>query len=166
MARVPVFANSLDPAYNPHPIAAPLQAGRFRTGRLHRIVSWSRSKNRTVRVIDITLGARHTVGHSSERDVGTPHQPRGIKLDARFDQHWSPDRSQGLQRNDVLVVKVTGRVLYWHSHSDTDVSFLGPEGVALDSFREISARDAALACPARNLYLIVPKGVEAIVRLG
>jgi len=76
----------------------------------------------------------------------------GEKLDL-FTEHWQPKIVAEMNDYQFKVVKVQGDFV-WHSHADTDETFLVLEGDL-----RIDFRDGAVNVGAGEMY-VVPKGVE------
>lgn len=70
-----------------------------------------------------------------------------------IDQHWSPKVIAEMNDYQFKLVKIAGDFV-WHSHADTDETFIVIEG----SLR-IDFRDSSVDINAGEMY-VVPKGVE------
>ncbi|WP_338524946.1 cupin domain-containing protein [Pseudomonas batumici] len=72
---------------------------------------------------------------------------------ALFNEHWQPRIIAEMNDYQFKVVKVEGDFV-WHSHADTDETFIILEGVLRIDFRDRQVHLAA------GEMLVVPKGVE------
>lgn len=72
---------------------------------------------------------------------------------AKFDEQWSPKVIAEMNDYQFKIVKIEGDFV-WHSHADTDETFIVLEG----SLR-IDFRDGSVNIGAGEMY-VVPKGVE------
>jgi len=72
---------------------------------------------------------------------------------ARLREHWQPRVVAEMNDYQFKVVKLEGDFI-WHSHSETDETFL-----VLDGTLRIDFRDGAVEVSAGEMY-VVPKGVE------
>jgi mannose-6-phosphate isomerase-like protein (cupin superfamily) len=72
---------------------------------------------------------------------------------AKFTDHWQPRVIAEMNEYQFKIVKIEGDFV-WHSHPDTDETFLVIEGEL-----RIDFRDGAVTLRAGELY-VVPKGVE------
>ena len=72
---------------------------------------------------------------------------------ALFNEHWQPRIVAEMNDYQFKVVKVEGDFV-WHSHADTDETFIILEGVLRIDFRDRQVRLAA------GEMLVVPKGIE------
>ena len=70
-----------------------------------------------------------------------------------FTDHWSPRIVAVMNDYHFKLVKIKGDFV-WHSHPETDETFL-----VLDGSMRIDFRDGSLALHAGEMY-VVPKGVE------
>jgi len=70
-----------------------------------------------------------------------------------FSEHWQPKVIAEMNDYQFKVVKLKGDFV-WHSHADTDETFLVLEGEL-----RIDFRDKAVTVGAGEMY-VVPKGVE------
>ena len=70
-----------------------------------------------------------------------------------FDDHWQPRVVAEMNDYQFKVVKILGDFV-WHSHQDTDETF-----IVLDGNLRIDFRDGHVTVGAGEMY-IVPKGVE------
>jgi mannose-6-phosphate isomerase-like protein (cupin superfamily) len=81
---------------------------------------------------------------------------RPINLAAKLGlihDHWSPRVVAEMNDYQFKLVKIQGDFI-WHSHADTDETF-----IVLDGQLRIDFRDGAVHLSAGELF-IVPKGVE------
>ena len=81
---------------------------------------------------------------------------RPINLSAKLGlihDHWSPRVVAEMNDYQFKLVKIQGDFI-WHSHADTDETF-----IVLDGQLRIDFRDGAVHLSAGELF-IVPKGVE------
>ena len=76
---------------------------------------------------------------------------------ATFSEHWSPRVIAEMNDYQFKLVKLEGEFV-WHTHDDTDETFIVIEGEMQIGFRD---RDVILK--AGEMY-VVPKGVEHITR--
>ena len=76
---------------------------------------------------------------------------------AAFSEHWSPRVIAEMNDYQFKLVKLEGEFV-WHTHADTDETFLVIAGEMQIGFRD---RDVALR--AGEMY-VIPKGVEHITR--
>jgi mannose-6-phosphate isomerase-like protein (cupin superfamily) len=74
-----------------------------------------------------------------------------------FTQHWSPRVVAEMNDYQFKLVKFLGEFV-WHSHADTDETFLVIEGEMEIGFRDKNVR----LCVGE--MCVVPKGVEHITR--
>ncbi|SDJ02163.1 Mannose-6-phosphate isomerase, cupin superfamily [Pseudomonas delhiensis] len=83
-----------------------------------------------------------------------PHQPVNLaaKLAAIHEQ-WQPRVVAEMNDYQFKLVKLEGEFV-WHSHADTDETFM-----VLDGELRIDFRDGAVRLRAGELY-VVPRGVE------
>lgn len=72
---------------------------------------------------------------------------------ALFNEHWQPRIVAEMNDYQFKVVKVEGDFV-WHSHADTDETFIILEGVLRIDFRDRQVHLAA------GEMLVVPKGIE------
>lgn len=72
---------------------------------------------------------------------------------ARIDSHWSPRVIAEMNDYQFKVVKIEGDFV-WHSHADTDETFIVLEGEL-----RIDLREGAVVVRQGEMY-VVPKGVE------
>lgn len=72
---------------------------------------------------------------------------------ARFGEHWSPRVIAEMNDYQFKVVKLLGEFV-WHSHADTDETFLVVAGTLRMRFRD---RDVMLQA---GEMIVVPRGVE------
>jgi mannose-6-phosphate isomerase-like protein (cupin superfamily) len=72
---------------------------------------------------------------------------------AKFTDHWQPRVIAEMNEYQFKIVKIEGDFV-WHSHPDTDETFLVIEGEL-----RIDFRDGAVTLREGDLY-VVPKGVE------
>ncbi len=70
-----------------------------------------------------------------------------------FNEHWQPKVVAEMNDYQFKLVKVQGDFV-WHSHADTDETFLVVEGEL-----RIDFRDRSVTVSAGEMY-VVPKGVE------
>ncbi|MEM7336351.1 MAG: cupin domain-containing protein [Chloroflexota bacterium] len=70
-----------------------------------------------------------------------------------FEEHWSPKIIAEMNDYQFKVVKLKGDFV-WHSHPETDETFMVIEGEV-----RIDFRDGAVSIKKGELY-VVPKGVE------
>lgn len=70
-----------------------------------------------------------------------------------FDDHWAPRVVAEMNDYQFKVVKLAGEFV-WHSHEDTDETF-----IVLDGALRIDFRDGAVELAAGEMF-VVPKGVE------
>ena len=70
-----------------------------------------------------------------------------------FDSHWDPKIVGELNGQDVKLVKFAGDFV-WHSHPDTDETFIILEGTLIMNFhdREVEVHAGEM--------IVIPKGVE------
>jgi len=81
---------------------------------------------------------------------------KAINLDEKlslFSEHWQPKVIAEMNDYQFKVVKLQGDFV-WHTHADTDETFL-----VLDGELRIDFRDKAVTVGAGEMY-VVPKGVE------
>lgn len=71
----------------------------------------------------------------------------------RFDDHWAPKVIAEMNDYQFKLVKIQGDFI-WHSHSDTDETF-----VVLDGELQIEFRDGDVKIAEGEMF-VVPKGVE------
>ncbi|KIH83176.1 cupin domain-containing protein [Pseudomonas batumici] len=86
----------------------------------------------------------------------TSHPPSPVNFAeklALFNEHWQPRIIAEMNDYQFKVVKVEGDFV-WHSHADTDETFIILEGVLRIDFRDRQVHLAA------GEMLVVPKGVE------
>lgn len=72
---------------------------------------------------------------------------------ARIDGHWQPRVVAEMNDYQFKVVKLQGDFI-WHTHADTDETF-----IVLDGELRIDLRDGAIVLRAGEMA-VVPKGVE------
>ncbi len=72
---------------------------------------------------------------------------------ARFGEHWSPRVIAEMNDYQFKVVKLLGEFV-WHSHADTDETFVVVSGTLRMRFRD---RDVVLQA---GEMIVVPRGVE------
>lgn len=72
---------------------------------------------------------------------------------AKFHEHWSPRVIAEMNDYQFKLVKIEGDFV-WHSHAQTDETFLVLEGEM-----RIDFRDGAITLRAGEMY-VVPRGVE------
>lgn len=72
---------------------------------------------------------------------------------ARFGEHWSPRVVAEMNDYQFKVVKLLGEFV-WHSHADTDETFVVVAGTLRMQFRD---RDVMLQA---GEMIVVPRGVE------
>jgi mannose-6-phosphate isomerase-like protein (cupin superfamily) len=72
---------------------------------------------------------------------------------AKFAEHWSPRVIAEMNDYQFKLVKLLGDFV-WHSHADTDETFL-----VLDGEMEIELRDGSVHLTAGEMF-VVPKGLE------
>jgi len=72
---------------------------------------------------------------------------------ALFNEHWQPRIVAEMNDYQFKVVKVEGDFV-WHSHADTDETFIILEGVLRIDFRDRQVHLTA------GEMLVVPKGIE------
>ncbi len=72
---------------------------------------------------------------------------------ASFTEHWSPRTVATMNGHDIMVVRVSGE-FNWHSHENTDDTFL-----VLDGELDIELRDRTVTLGPGELF-VVPAGVE------
>jgi mannose-6-phosphate isomerase-like protein (cupin superfamily) len=70
-----------------------------------------------------------------------------------FTSHWSPRIVARMNDYHFKLVKIKGDFI-WHSHPETDETF-----VVLDGSMRIDFRDGSVALHAGEMY-VVPKGIE------
>ena len=70
-----------------------------------------------------------------------------------FDEHWAPRVVAEMNDYQFKLVKIEGEFV-WHSHADTDETF-----IVLDGSIDIEFRDGSVQLQAGEMY-VVPKGVE------
>ena len=71
----------------------------------------------------------------------------------KFTDFWSPKIVAEMNDYQLKIVKIKGDFV-WHSHSDTDETFLVIDGEMIINFR-----DGAIKLSKGEMY-VVPKGVE------
>jgi len=71
----------------------------------------------------------------------------------KFSDHWSPKVIAEMNNYQFKVVKIQGNFV-WHSHPDTDETF-----VVLDGSMAIAFRDGTVQLQKGEMF-VVPKGVE------
>jgi len=76
---------------------------------------------------------------------------------AMVSEYWSPRVVAEMNDYQFKLVKLKGEFV-WHSHDDTDETFL-----VLDGEMEIGFRNGAVTLKPGELY-VVPRGVEHITR--
>jgi mannose-6-phosphate isomerase-like protein (cupin superfamily) len=76
---------------------------------------------------------------------------------AALSEYWSPRVVAEMNDYQFKLVKLKGEFV-WHTHDDTDETFL-----VLDGEMEIAFRKGAVRLTAGEMY-VVPKGVEHITR--
>ena len=76
---------------------------------------------------------------------------------AALSEYWSPRVVAEMNDYQFKLVKLKGEFV-WHTHDDTDETFL-----VLDGEMEIGFRKGAVRLKAGEMY-VVPKGVEHITR--
>ena len=76
---------------------------------------------------------------------------------AKFSEYWSPRVVAEMNDYQFKLVKVQGEFV-WHTHDDTDETF-----VVLDGELEIAFRDGSVFLRAGEMY-VVSKGLEHITR--
>lgn len=76
---------------------------------------------------------------------------------ARFAEHWSPRVVAEMNDYQFKLVKLQGEFV-WHSHADTDETFL-----VLHGEMEVGFRDRDVRVRAGEL-IVIPRGVEHITR--
>ena len=83
-----------------------------------------------------------------------PHQALNIahKL-SLLNEHWSPRVIAEMNDYQFKVIKLQGDFV-WHSHADTDETF-----IVVDGEMRIDFRDGAVTLAAGDMY-VVPRGVE------
>lgn len=72
---------------------------------------------------------------------------------ALFTEHWKPKVVAEMNDYQFKLVKISGDFL-WHSHADTDETF-----IVLDGTLRLDFRDGAVTVQTGEMY-VVPKGVE------
>ena len=72
---------------------------------------------------------------------------------SKFSEHWSPKVIAEMNDYQFKVVKVKDEFV-WHSHSDTDETF-----IVLKGQLEIHFRDGLVTLNAGEMF-VVPKGIE------
>ena len=72
---------------------------------------------------------------------------------AKFSEHWSPKIIARMNDYHFKLVKFRGHFV-WHSHEDTDETF-----IVLDGEMSIDFRDGKVDLKTGEMY-VVPKGVE------
>ncbi len=72
---------------------------------------------------------------------------------AKFSEHWSPKIIAQMNDYHFKLVKLEGDFV-WHSHHDTDETF-----IVLDGEMSIDFRDGQVDLKAGEMF-VVPKGVE------
>lgn len=75
----------------------------------------------------------------------------------RFTEHWSPRVVAEMNDYQFKLVKFQGEFV-WHTHDDTDETFL-----VLHGEMEIGFRDRSVTLRAGEMF-VVPKGAEHITR--
>lgn len=90
----------------------------------------------------------------SQPSVVTPAQPINLlhKL-SLFEEQWSPKVIAQMNDYQFKVVRLQGDFI-WHSHPETDETFL-----VLDGTLRIDFRDTSVVLKSGELY-VVPRGVE------
>jgi mannose-6-phosphate isomerase-like protein (cupin superfamily) len=76
---------------------------------------------------------------------------------ATLSEYWSPRVVAEMNDYQFKLVKLKGEFV-WHTHDDTDETFL-----VLDGEMEIGFRNGAVALKPGEMY-VVPRGVEHITR--
>jgi mannose-6-phosphate isomerase-like protein (cupin superfamily) len=76
---------------------------------------------------------------------------------ATFADHWQPRVVAEMNDYQFKLVKLEGEFV-WHTHPDTDETF-----IVLAGEMQISLREGAVTLRAGEMY-VVPKGVEHITR--
>ena len=72
---------------------------------------------------------------------------------SRVDEQWAPKIVAAMNDYHVKVVKLEGEFV-WHTHPDTDETFL-----VLDGHLDIQLRDGDVGLDRGELY-VVPRGIE------
>ena len=72
---------------------------------------------------------------------------------SKFSKHWSPRVIAEMNDYQFKIAKIKGEFV-WHSHKDTDETFIVMEGEMLIKFREGEIK----LC--KGEMFVVPKGVE------
>lgn len=72
---------------------------------------------------------------------------------SKFDDHWSPRVIAEMNDYQFKLAKVHGE-FDWHSHADTDETF-----IVIDGELEIEFRESKVRLAAGEMF-VVPKGVE------
>jgi mannose-6-phosphate isomerase-like protein (cupin superfamily) len=72
---------------------------------------------------------------------------------AQFSEHWAPKVIAQMNDYQFKLVKIEGEFI-WHSHADTDETFIVLEGEL-----RIDFRDGAVFIGQGEMY-VVPKGIE------
>ena len=88
--------------------------------------------------------------------MNTSHSPLPINFTqklALFDDHWKPRVIAEMNDYQFKIVKIEGDFI-WHSHADTDETFIILEGQLRIDFRDRQVHLAA------GEMLVVPKGIE------
>jgi len=76
---------------------------------------------------------------------------------ARFDSHWSPRIVAEMNDYQFKLVKLKGDFV-WHTHEDTDETF-----IVIAGEMQVGFRDRELTLRAGEMC-VIPKGVEHITR--
>ena len=72
---------------------------------------------------------------------------------AKIDEHWQPKVIAEMNDYQFKLVKLQGEFV-WHSHADTDETF-----IVIDGAMDIALRDGVVKLQAGEMF-VVPKGVE------
>jgi mannose-6-phosphate isomerase-like protein (cupin superfamily) len=86
--------------------------------------------------------------------------PQAINLTeklSRFDSHWSPRIVAEMNDYQFKLVKLKGDFV-WHTHEDTDETF-----IVIAGEMQVGFRDRELTLRAGEMC-VIPKGVEHITR--
>ena len=88
------------------------------------------------------------------RHVEPSREPVSLRAKlARFDDHWAPKVVAEMNDYQFKLVKLQGEFV-WHSHPDTDETFM-----VLHGRMTIELRDGMVSLAAGDLY-VVPRGVD------
>jgi len=70
-----------------------------------------------------------------------------------FDENWSPKIIAQMNNFQFKIAKIQGEFI-WHSHCDTDETF-----IIIDGYMQIKFRDGSVCLNPGEMF-VVPKGIE------